>query len=302
MPGVSIEEALNLFLSITYPRGIPEGVDQETLLRQLFEKVAADRPEWAAATAQARQPEAPLHSGLLPSLEQSYMQMKADAIRKAQQGEVPDNPEERYFYEREEEARRNREDRREDGRESRLQQDLLRRVLLKKKTVECEEVVREDMRQRILARTREDDEEFLERTLRIRQVLEERVRPTFQKGDEEKKPSSSKSLTPEESTGPGNSRARKPKGVDKEERIQMLRSFNEARREQLRSRAGLMNPRRPAQSPKISSSLTFEAGDGGDSMCLTMEAEATKRPFEPLKLQSFQRIGQGSSTRVKVGL
>lgn len=151
VPSVAVDEALELFLAAACPQGLPEGEERDRLLAALREKVAADRPDWAAASP------APEPSGD-PAAEETprppYSQVKAEIAEQVREEAIPTDPEERLFYLRDKEAQAERERRKEE---------------------EQEEQAREALRQKALARNEGVDEATVERALAIRQVLEERM-------------------------------------------------------------------------------------------------------------------------------
>lgn len=132
-PAVSIDEALELFLLVSFPQGLPEGVDREELLQRLRAQVAADRPEWAAASEASApppaDPPAPPPAAAAPG---AYAALKDEIVRKAQLPDIPSDPEERYFHERAEEARRNREQRAEERLEAEAKQALIKELIARR--------------------------------------------------------------------------------------------------------------------------------------------------------------------------
>lgn len=154
-PDISIDEALNLFLAVTYPNGIPEGMDKEQLMKALRQKIAKDRPGWAKTDEERTC--ASRDAGSPPDC-RSYSQLKDEIARKAQQEDIPEDPEERYLYERRKEARQNRE---------------------QKRAEEQEHQIREDLRKRLTAQKKEEDQETLEKAVLIREALEKRLRQTM---------------------------------------------------------------------------------------------------------------------------
>lgn len=152
-PGMSIDQALELFLALTYPNGIPDGVDKEKLMDALRQKIARDRPQWA----QAHHGDSPAsQSGPEP---QNYAKVKEKIIQKARLEEIPGDPEERYLYNRHKEAAQNRENKKEEKREHQI---------------------RENLRKRLLDNKKEADKETLENALRIRKLLEQRLNRSLQ--------------------------------------------------------------------------------------------------------------------------
>lgn len=267
VPGVAIDEALELFLAAACPQGLPEGEERVRLLAALRKKVAADRPEWAAASPSPDSGDEPAPEAAPPP---GYSQVKAEIAEQAREEPIPTTPEERFFYLRDKEAQAERERRKEEERE---------------------EQAREGLRQKALARNEEVDEATMERALAIRQVLEERVRQLrVQPSSSQPRPR----LTPD-SPGPlelarpatggvhglalaatGSEEAAGERGagldhgsvevgrpeargqeaaldvrdfdrdeLDRDEKIESLRRFHQARRERLRSREEVLASRRP---------------------------------------------------------
>lgn len=288
-PDVSIDEALRLFLGVAYPNGLPEGVDPEQLLETLRKKVAAERPEWAAA-GPAQEPS--------PSAAPAYSQVKAEIAERARQEEVPEDPEDRYLYERAKEARRNREERRAEERDGQT---------------------REALRQRLLTKKKDADEATLERALRIRQMLEERVkgilkararetprperlttgaparpelaRPALEApGSLELEgagaialPAFSAPPAPKPAPPPPSKPARELfedlRHLEPDEKIESLRRFNQARRERLRPRREVLSPRRPERPSRRRESLSVESGTRERPMGLEFEDPASDEDF-----------------------
>lgn len=220
-PGVSIQEALDLFLAVTYPNGIPEGIDKEQLLRVLREKIAKDRPEWARADAQNQstpQPET-----------QNYSRIKDEIVQQAQKEEIPEDPEERYFYMRRKEARENR---------------------LKKEAEAREKQIREDLSKRLTERKNEDDKETLDKALRIRQALEQRITQALKMQQPDQEPLTLKPpavpSAPLKNDPPRTRDIASPEAarqffqhledLEPAEQIRGLQQFNRDRREQFQSR------------------------------------------------------------------
>lgn len=270
-PDISIEDALNLFLAVTYPNGIPGDVDKEQLMKILRQKIAKDRPQWAQADEEKNRL---AHCDPHPD-RQSYAQVKEKITQKAQQEDIPSDPEERYLYERHKEALQNRE---------------------QKKTEEREHKIREDLRQRLSARKKDDDDQTLEKAMLIRKALEQRLRraletrgqPELEQPEKEKpgklnvnnvnnvspglqpatigmdglaplkyQPGPAVSvddLAPAPPTWesiPPKEKAREffsaIKDLDPDEKVRSFREFNRARRSNLKNRDELLSPRRPSK-------------------------------------------------------
>lgn len=291
-PDISIDDALNLFLAVTYPNGIPEGVDKEQLMKALKQKIAKDRPQWAKAGGDSSRT-----SQTGDSNPQSYSQVKEEITQKAQQEEIPEDPEERYLYERRKEARRNRE---------------------QKKAEEKEDKIREDLRKRLTAQKKGTDDQTLEKALQIRQVLEQRVRQALQNqspSTEEKPSNLNLSIQPANIALPGFTSLKNPpaaasmdnlapglptwesktgkedareflnsiKDLDPDEKMRTFREFNRVRRSKLKSREELLSSRRPKRS-------------GSDErMAMTMDRKENKEKDESLANNMVFSSGSKSS-------
>lgn len=97
VPAVPVDEALELFLALAFPDGLPEGIDRAALVEQMRARIAGDRPEWAAA---------------------SYV-----------------DPHEQYLEERRREADEHRARRQEEARVEEARAELLRRLLARKREI-----------------------------------------------------------------------------------------------------------------------------------------------------------------------
>lgn len=294
VPGLSIDEALALFLSVTYPNGLPEGLDREAFLHTLREKIAADRPEWAAS----QPPQAP-DPQTAPT--GNYSQIKAGIVEQAQQPDVPTDPGERYFYERHEAARRNREQREAQEREDRIKDEL---------------------RQRLIAENQASDEVAIERVLRIRQSLEARLQQALRLQTEQGTalhvpaptlnqparfvmepgaPTMSPSDPPQVAAGltiaspsvvPASVTSQEflesLKHMEPAEQVESLRQFNQARREMLKPRAEVLNPRRPARS-KRDEMLVMAESETSEPVALALETQPASDRARPLELSEAAR-------------
>ncbi|HWO24700.1 MAG TPA: hypothetical protein VNO30_38420 [Kofleriaceae bacterium] len=256
VPPVSIDEAIELFLAITCPGGVPEGVDREVLVSKLRERIAADRPEWAAASA-------PPATVAPPTPEVSYAQRKAAAVERARQAEIPSDPEERYFEERRQEARRNRELRDKEAEDAATRQRLIQRFMTEKRAAGTapEHALG-------LSRSEADgaevpspelDEETLQRALRIRKLLVERMErsrsieidaPAVLELGLERPAASRPAITDEvrEPRAPAPSTWREvaevARDLSPDEQARVVRGFNESRRAGLKQREDLLAERR----------------------------------------------------------
>jgi len=126
VPAVSVDEALELFLALTFPNGLPEGIDRVRLVEQMRARITGDRPEWAAAS-QAAPPPVPA----------SYSEVKAAAVEKALQPDLPSDPQERYLEERRREANEHRAQRQEEARVEEARAELVRRLLARKREADA---------------------------------------------------------------------------------------------------------------------------------------------------------------------
>lgn len=310
VPGVAIDEALELFLAAACPQGLPEGEERERLLAALREKVAADRPDWAAACPAPESDAEAASEGAPPP---GYSQIKAEIAEQAREEAIPSDPEERFFYLRDQEAQAERERRKEEERE---------------------EQAREELRQKALARNEGVDKATMERALAIRQVLEERVRQLrLQPSDRPQRPLTPGSPGPLElgrpATGGGHDlelaatssedaagergigldhgpveRTRREEqdrepaldlrdpdrdGLDRDAKIETLRRFHEGRRERLRSREEVLESRRPELR-------------GGRRESLPLEDEGSACSFSSSGLDLEEGLELGSPTRRRRGL
>lgn len=121
-PDVSIDEALEMFLTLTYPGGVPEEVDKEQLLNMLRDKIAEDRPDWAEKSEASKPAQKPVMDG------ENYSKIKQAIIEQSNRPEIPEDPEERYLYERKQEALANLNKKLIQEREEAKRQELLRRL------------------------------------------------------------------------------------------------------------------------------------------------------------------------------
>jgi hypothetical protein len=254
VPPVSIDEAIELFLAITCPGGIPEGVDREVLVGMLRERIAADRPEWAAASA-------PPPAVAPPAPDVGYAQRKAEAIARAQGAEVPSDPTERYLEERRQEAHRNRALRHEEAEEEATRQRLIQRFMAEKRgantgpegalglspgPADVAEVLPPEL-----------DEETLQRALRIRKLLVERLERS--RSIELDAPAVLSSGRPETNRPVIADEARElrapalaswsevtevARDLSPDEQARIVRGFNESRRAGLKQREDLLAERR----------------------------------------------------------
>jgi hypothetical protein len=291
VPEVTIDDALNLFLAVTYPDGIPEGVDKEQLLEILRQKIAKDRPEWARADAQASA------SSAADSEAKNYSRVKEEITRRAQQEDVPQDPEERYFYERRKQAQQNRLQKEEDNRERQI---------------------REDLRQRLAAQKKEAAEETLEKAVRIRQALEQRLKKALQvqgenTGPLNMKPPDAGSPQPLQHSQPTTGHIEQPhigqpqistfdrnfwenlKTMEPKEQVESLRRFNRDRREKLKTREEVLKTAQKSTREKQREPLILSTDRENDEPRNTLSGIRDKqkmgfshrkeRQNQPLKLE-----------------
>lgn len=265
IPGISIDQALNLFLAVTYPNGIPEGVDQEQLMKILREKIAKDRPEWAGADARD-----PAPSTADPK-DKSYSGVKEEIARQAQQEQVPQDPEERYFYERRQQARQNQLQKEEDNREQQI---------------------REDLRQRLVTQKKQAARETLDKAVRIRQALEQRLKKVLLLQGENNhsltmNPPGAGSPRPLQHSEPNDRHIEKQdisqpqistsgkkfwenlKNLEPKEQVETLRRFNRDRRQKLKTREEVLKTAKKRGREKQREPLTLS---------IDRDREETKKP------------------------
>ncbi len=126
VPNISIEEALRLYLSLIYPKGLPTGVDIDQLRALLVKKIAKDRPDWDNKFRRKEESK-------IINTEKSYSQLKQELIQKSRESEVPSDPDEKFFYFRAQEALRNRIMRKEEEKENKKKNELIQRLINSKK-------------------------------------------------------------------------------------------------------------------------------------------------------------------------
>lgn len=262
VPGISIEEALDRFLMLLHPGGLPAGHDREDLLRRLREVIARDRPAWAESYAPDREE---------PAAEPAtYAERKARLVAAARREDVPDDPEERFFYERAKEAAAARELRRAEERDDRI---------------------REDLQRRLAAEHGEADPATIERVLRIRRQIEERLRqvvPQPERFDAGPLDLAAPAVEPVRLPGlaveASTASDPEPAGLVAEDPVDAIRVFNEARRARLRPRAEHLSPRRPEQPSRRGETLSIEAEPAPPSG-LTFDDRRPVRRTQPLRLE-----------------
>ena len=170
-PFVSIDEALDLYLSMLHPGGLPEGEEKEKIVVAIREKIISERPEWAESSGIKQEQPPP----------KNYAELKGQIVQEAQKEELPEDPEERYHYERRKEAKENRE-----------------KKLAEENAAESDA----EIRKRLTEKNREENRETIERALLIRKALEKRANDVLKHRKletdvVESKPNQSKSDRPE---------------------------------------------------------------------------------------------------------
>ena len=179
VPEISIDEALELYISIAFPQGLPEGEQGQEILRVLKKKIAQDRPEWAKASGLADE------EALVDDDPRNYAEIKKKAIEEARKEDLPEDSEERYLYLRRQEAIENSQRRKEEQRESQKEESIRKKVIKKKNT---------------------DDQELHRRASLIKKVLLEKARQKMAPQLESKKIKPQFSEERDDKTG----KARKP--------------------------------------------------------------------------------------------
>lgn len=130
---ISLDDTLQLYLTMLYPQGLPEGVDKEHLFSLIRKKIAQDRPELLKTFRQDdNHLRAHTYAPSTPA-KQSYSQIKVAIIQKALEEDIPSDPDERYLYERRRQARRNREQQQAEKREEAAREELRKSALKRKK-------------------------------------------------------------------------------------------------------------------------------------------------------------------------
>ncbi|MEO9484721.1 MAG: hypothetical protein ABJG47_14780 [Ekhidna sp.] len=130
VPEISIDEALQLYISMAFPQGLPEGEEGEQILKTIKAKIASERPEWAKASGWQSETEDP----------KGYSGIKQKAIEEAAEEDLPEDPEERYLYLRRQEARENSSQKRDEQREEQEKSNF-RKELIENKTAEDEAIL-----------------------------------------------------------------------------------------------------------------------------------------------------------------
>lgn len=276
------------------PNGIPEGEEGERLVKAIKEKIAKDRPEWAEASDRANQASEQKQE-TPPGSAKGYSAVKANIIQQAQQEQIPEDPNERYFYEKDKEATENREQRKAEEREQHIRKELFKRLQDRKKGT---------------------DDTSLEKMLQIHEMLEKRLQQSIETSRLKPEPlhnsapkkveskqlktlhfnkpnfteetvtemspvkSSDDTLQTTEkiggirSLGPTSMTEEKVLNInkmDREEKIEYMRVYNQARKAQLKSRFDILSPRRPGKSTDDSMSLSLDNSDEANDMDLSMD-------------------------------
>jgi len=296
-PPVSIDEAIELFLAIAFPGGVPEGADREALVAKLRERIAADRPEWAAASA-------PSPAAAPPSPAAGYAQIKAAAIERARQAEIPSDPEERYLEQRRQEARRNRERREEEAEEAAARQRLIRNMLAEKEAAGAGQAAALH-----LARSQtggpevlppDIDEETLERALRIRKLVVERL-GRLRSGDVGAPSDEPRPPAPPPSSW--REVAEVARDLSPDEQVRVVRGFNESKRALLKKREDLLVERRPRREDLLAErrprrkDLLAERRSKRESLL----AERQPKREQPREPKAAEQTGDVEPTGLRIG-
>ncbi|MEP1032374.1 hypothetical protein [Ekhidna sp.] len=141
IPEISIDEALQLYISMAFPQGMPEGEEGERILKIIKEKIASERPEWAKA------------SGWLSDQDEdtgSYSQLKQRVVEDASKEDLPEDSEERYLYLRRQEAKENSEHKKIEQQEQQAKTDFRKAHVESKATKEDELLKRAALIKKVL--------------------------------------------------------------------------------------------------------------------------------------------------------
>jgi hypothetical protein len=148
VPDVSIDEALRMFMTIVSPQTLPEDGSQSELFNVLKNKIARDRPAWARACDSTGEAE----PGSAGEQAESYAELKRRIALAAVREPVPEDPEERYLYNRRKEARENRLKKEAEEAEASRSKNLTDRLLQRKKSSAKEERARFDLLKKALSK------------------------------------------------------------------------------------------------------------------------------------------------------
>ncbi len=246
-PSISIDDALQLFLQLVGAGGLPDGPEKDALLEHMRARVAADRPQWAEASAPPPAPASPLEA------KSEYAQTKAAIVAAAQASEIPIDPMERAMWEERQQARRNAEQRRADASEAEA---------------------RERLRRRAIDEQHELDEVTLERALRIRRVLALKLEAlTPARAPEPDLGASSIEFSPAPSPA-------EPASISfsVEERVEMMRAHNAERRALLKHREDVIGRRGADHRSDADERMTMAPREvAREREALAIEARAGKR-------------------------
>lgn len=127
-PNIPIDEAIKLYLSMIYPNGVPDGLEEEKLFQKLREKIAKDRPNW-----DQKFPKILSEESKELVCEKTYSQIKQEIMQKSRESEIPSDPDEYYFYQRDQEAIYNRKMKKEEKKEEKKTKELIRKLIDSKK-------------------------------------------------------------------------------------------------------------------------------------------------------------------------
>ncbi len=272
VPAIPVDEALELFLALTFPNGLPEGVDRARLVEQMRARVAGDRPEWAAAS-QAAAPPAPVAPAA------SYSEVKAAVAQKALQPDLPSDPQERYLEDRRREADEHRAQRREEARVEEARSEILRRLLARKAEIdtaasEPPPQIQPEPRWTVAPSPAPREPQAL--TLEVEPALQlgAPVAGTLARPEIGSRPAATApAALPMD--GPGLARALRELTPD--EQLAVLRGFGESRRALLKRREDLLADRRLSRNVDRSEPLGFSARLKKDEEGLSLEDPVSPR-------------------------
>lgn len=252
VPEIPVDEALELFLALTFPNGFPEGVDRDQLIAQMRARIARDRPEWAAAS-----------NAVPPPPPASYSEVKAAAVEKAQQPDLPSDPQERYLEERRREADEHREQRQEEARIAEARAELVRRLLARKREADT------GRREEPLQFQAEPPWTFTPGPVTSdTQVPPLEPRQTFELGVPVAGPLARPEVDHAPAAAPrtslplsGPELAKVLRELTPDEQLAVLRGFGESRRALLKRREDLLADRRPSRNTDRGEPLEFSETD-----------------------------------------
>jgi len=289
VPAVSVDEALELFLALTFPNGLPEGIDREGLVEQMRARIAGDRPQWAAAGQDAAPPAAADPAA-------SYSEVKAAAARKALEPDLPSDPQERYLEERRREAEEHRVQRQEEARADKARAELLHRLLAGKREADSPvqaPAILPEPRWTVDASLRERAPQSVQAPgigLGPALQLETPVPGAPARPDVGSRPA----VASLELSGP--ELATMLRELTPDEQLAVLRGFGASRRALLKRREDvlahrqdLLADRRPARKADRGEPLAFSPPPKADDERLSVEAPASRRVHETDRRPAVRR-------------